>query len=316
MVNGKSLADAGYRYLGTAYSKMDCQAFVEQCLRDCGLEKNLAGSNAWFREVNANGVILTPEECVKQLGTVPPGAFLFIWKNDGKEPEKYRKDGLGNADHIGICTGRGEGAIHSSASRGCVAESKFKGKTIQGGWNRVGLWNRVAYDYTGSGSGSSAQETPAAEDPVLPETSEAPTAKSGTETAVVWAGSGSTVNTRQGPSTGYALSKAGRIPVGTEVEILKRSGGWCRIRVVDPRNAVWYCWMKEEFLKELSEEARTGSSGNSSHAAAVKVPEGALVTAIAEGTPLWTVEIEHLNEAQVEQMRLVYPDCRIRREVG
>ncbi len=147
MINGKALAEAGFSYLGVSYSKMDCQAFVEQCLRDCGLEKNLAGSNAWFREVRNHGTIMTPEECVRQLGTVPPGAFLFILEQDGGEPEKYRKDGLGNASHIGIATGRGEGAIHSSASRGCVAESRFRNKTISGGWNRVGLWDRISYDY-------------------------------------------------------------------------------------------------------------------------------------------------------------------------
>ena len=135
MINGKALAEAGFSYLGVSYSKMDCQAFVEQCLRDCGLEKNLAGSNAWFREVRNHGTIMTPEECVRQLGTVPPGAFLFILEQDGGEPAKYRPDGLGNASHIGIVTGRSEGAIHSSASRGCVAESKFRNKTISGGWN-------------------------------------------------------------------------------------------------------------------------------------------------------------------------------------
>ena len=46
MINGKDLGEAGFRYLGVPYSKMDCQAFVEQCLRDCGLDMNLAGSNA------------------------------------------------------------------------------------------------------------------------------------------------------------------------------------------------------------------------------------------------------------------------------
>ncbi len=139
MINGKALAEAGFSYLGVSYSKMDCQAFVEQCLRDCGLEKNLAGSNAWFREVATHGAVMTPEECVRQLGMVPPGAFLFILAQDGGEPAKYRPDGLGNASHIGIATGRGEGAIHSSASRGCVAESRFRNKTISGGWNMVGL---------------------------------------------------------------------------------------------------------------------------------------------------------------------------------
>ena len=161
MIDGAKLAGTGFRYLGTPYESMDCQAFVEQCLRDCGLEMNLAGSNAWYREVSKNGTVLAPEECVKQLGKVPAGAFLFILNQDGKEPEKYRKDGLGNASHIGIATGRGEGAIHSSASRGCVAESRFRNKTISGGWNLVGLWDRVSYDYATANSetGASAPVT-------------------------------------------------------------------------------------------------------------------------------------------------------------
>ena len=166
MIDGNKLGTVGFDQLGTPYAQMDCQAFVEWCLRQCGLNKDLAGSNAWYREVMKNGTVLTPEECVKQLGKVPAGAFLFIHAFDGGEEKRGYHDGLGNASHIGIVTEKGEGAIHSSASRGCVAESRFKGKTIQGGWNKVGLWNRVAYDYTGSGSGDAAPETSAAEDPV------------------------------------------------------------------------------------------------------------------------------------------------------
>ena len=147
MISGEKLANVGFQYLGVSYKTMDCQAFVERCLRDCGLSMDLAGSNAWYREVMRNGWVGTPEECVQLYGCVPAGAFLFILKQDGKEPAKYKPDGIGNASHIGICTGsRGEGAIHSSSSRGCVCESKFKGKTIpNGGWNRVGLWDRVDY---------------------------------------------------------------------------------------------------------------------------------------------------------------------------
>ena len=77
MISGKDLGEAGFRYLGVPYSKMDCQAFAEQCLRDCGLEMNLAGSNAWYREVMKNGAILTPEECVKQLGFLRGPSFSF-----------------------------------------------------------------------------------------------------------------------------------------------------------------------------------------------------------------------------------------------
>ena len=147
VVDGNKLGAVGFEYLGVPYSKMDCQAFVERCLADCGLRMDLAGSNAWYREVRAHGWVGTPEECTAIYGGVPTGAFLFILLHDGGEPEKYKPDGLENANHIGICTGtRGEGAIHSSSSRGCVCESKFKGKTIpNGGWNMVGMCDSLDF---------------------------------------------------------------------------------------------------------------------------------------------------------------------------
>lgn len=150
MIDGKALGDVGYKYLGTPYSVMDCQKFYEKCLSDLGFNLDLAGSNAWYRYIMEHGRVLTPEECVKELGCVPKGATLFIHAYDGGEEKRGYHDGLGNASHIGICTmPRGEGAIASSASRGCVAESKFKGKSIKGGWNMVGLPNFVMFDYGG-----------------------------------------------------------------------------------------------------------------------------------------------------------------------
>lgn len=304
MINGKNLAEAGFRYLGVSYSQMDCQAFVEQCLRDCGLEKNLAGSNAWFREVSHNGAVLTPEECVRQFGCVPAGAFLFILTQDGGEPAKYHGDGLGNASHIGIATGRGEGAIHSSASRGCVAESKFRGKTIHGGWNRVGLWNRVAYDYGEGESGvaeTSQESTAAGADAGNGETGGERTSRlqSPVSQAVVWAANGRPVNTRSGPGKGYALSKAGKLAVGTAVEILKRRNGWCRIRVTDEHGAVWYCWMTEEFLKEKATDEDDFSDWISSEQDCLE--------------PCWTVTIRHISRFDADLLKMEYPDLiRIR----
>ena len=199
MPTGKDLAAAGPKYLGTPYSKMDCQAFVEACLRDIGIRINLPGSNAWYRKMDWVG---SPEECRKQFGKVPVGAFLFIWARDGKEPEKYKPDGKGNASHIGIVTETG--AIHSSASRGCVAESMFAGKTIKnGGWNMVGLWNRIDYGLKKEG------------EPV-------------TETVVVLSANGGPVNYRQGPGKDTALMD--RIPCGTPVELLEDTGVWSRVR--------------------------------------------------------------------------------------
>ena len=147
MIDGKKLGEVGFRYIGVPYDEMDCQAFVERCLKDCGDRTNLPGSNAWYREVMRNGWTGTPEECVRMQGKVPKGAFLFIVKAvSDSTPEKYRNDGLGDAYHIGIVTDKDKGAIQSSKSKGGVCQSEFHGKTIKnGGWNRVGLWNKVDY---------------------------------------------------------------------------------------------------------------------------------------------------------------------------
>lgn len=205
--NGQELAVVGFNYLGVPYSEMDCQAFVERCLADCGVRKNLPGSNAWYREVMNNGWVGTPEECVAMLGTVPKGAFLFILKHDGGEPDKYKPDGIGNASHIGIVTGQGEGAINSSSSRGCVCESKFKNKTIKnGGWNRVGLWDEVDY----------GEPTP---EPQPPEPEP--------ETAVVYADNGKPVKMRAKPSTSCRLYW--EVPCGTVVDVWERGDDWSQI---------------------------------------------------------------------------------------
>lgn len=141
-VIASQLALAGFAFLGRSYKEMDCQEFIERCLAACGMKINFRGSNAWFREMTWTG---SPEECRKLLGSVPAGAFLFIWDQDGGETKRGYHDSLGNASHIGICTGTGKGAIHSSETRGCVAESAFSGKSIPGGWNRVGLWKQITY---------------------------------------------------------------------------------------------------------------------------------------------------------------------------
>ena len=237
MVDSNKLSTAGCKYLGTPYSEMDCQAFVEKCLKDCGKIVNLPGSNAWYREVMYHGWCGTPEECKQKYGSIPKGAFLFILEKNGKEPEKYRKDGIGNASHIGIYTGLtgnemvkiateagndiavaydyGNGAIHSSSSRDAVATSKFAGKSISGGWNRIGLWLDEV-DYGIEDDSLSPEPSPD------PEPSQQPT------TAVVFAHTGSTVNMRRQASIGAALVE--RVPVGETVEILEYGAEWCKIK--------------------------------------------------------------------------------------
>lgn len=97
------------KYTGVPYSKLDCQAFVEKVLEDCGVRKpdgsvyNWKGVNSMWR--NAFTWKGTIEEAKKVFGCIPLGAWVIHWVNDGGERERGYNDGLGNAKHIGIYTG-------------------------------------------------------------------------------------------------------------------------------------------------------------------------------------------------------------------
>lgn len=235
-ISAEELSLAGDKYIGRSYSEMDCQAFVEKCMADVGYRKNLAGSNAWFRAMDWAG---SPEECVRQFGSVPKGAFLFILKHDGKEPARYT-DGIGNASHIGIKTGRGEGAIHSSSSRGCVCESKFKDKTINGGWNMVGLLTAFDYGKTVNWIFDHSGSQPADKGDESVEE----------RFGFVWAENGKPVNLRKAASKDAALAE--RIPVGESVEIIGESGDWYHVRVNGATGWMMKAFVKAEGLPETA----------------------------------------------------------------
>ena len=94
------------KYTGVPYTKLDCQAFVEEVLKDCGVRKpdgspyNWKGSNSMWR----NALIWkgTLEECRQKYGEIPIGAWVFIVKNDGGEEDRGYFDNEGNASHVGI----------------------------------------------------------------------------------------------------------------------------------------------------------------------------------------------------------------------
>ena len=225
--SAEQLSLAGDQFLGRGYDEMDCQEFVERCLEVIGCKKDLKGSNAWFREMTWTG---TPEECVKVFGCVPKGAFLFIWADDGGEIKRGYHDGKGNASHIGIKTGRGKGAIHSSSSRGCVTESEFNDKTIKhGGWNRVGLWDKMDYTksvnwmlaHIGIGEKTEKQEGKPMQ-------------------AVAKSRNGGAINLRKKPG-GDLLD---RVPSGSTVEIVEIGNDWSRITWNGKTG-----WMMTEFLE-------------------------------------------------------------------
>jgi hypothetical protein len=218
-IDAVSFSEAGDQFLGRSYDDMDCQEFVERCMAACGLKMDLGGSNSWYRECRKNGWTGTPEECMQLFGQIPKGALLFIWEPvSASTPEKFRKDGIGDLTHMGIKTGRGDGAIHSSHSKGGVVTSKFKDKTIpNGGWNRVGLYDKFDYgksinwflEHAGIG--------------------EPPAEKEGKPMqAVTYSEDGGYINLRA--KTNTKSDRLAKIQPGQKVEVLGTNGEWTKVR--------------------------------------------------------------------------------------
>ncbi len=232
---------------GMTLEGMDCQGLVEYLLIQSGVppkECNLAGSNARFRACKWLG---TPEEAVALFGAVPEGAALFIWVEDGA-PSKYDGDGMGNAEHMGVYL-EGETAIHASASRGCVAESVFKQKTIpNGGWNRVGLQPWVHYgeevEAILESLGAMAVDEPGTiAKPVQPATPEP-----SRYFAKVVTPNGGPVKMREKPSKTCELWK--HVPNGETVlvigTVVKGGTVWCK---VERNSRKWY--IMADFLQKM-----------------------------------------------------------------
>lgn len=261
MVDAKELARAGCKYLGTPYKEIDCQKLWEKMLADCGLKMDLGGSNSWYRYIMEHGWCGTPEECKKEFGCIPQGATLFIREDVSEStPEKFRHDGIGDITHMGDYTAmtgaemvqiateagvkdagkynRGDGAIHSSSSKGGVNTSKFAGKTIpNGGWNRVGLFlDKISYAGISPEPGPGPDPGPEPPDP---------------EYAIVFAESGSTVKMRAKPTQSCDLYWD--VPIGAEVlvyewdaKVDKKGQPWSRIRWAGIDG-----YMMKEFLRDV-----------------------------------------------------------------
>ena len=135
------------RYTGVPYSKLDCQAFVEEVLKDCGVRKpdgsvyNWKGSNSmWRNALRWKGTI---EECRRLFNGIPLGAWVFIVKNDGGEVAKGYHDNEGNASHVGIYCREGSEPVRDSTK---TAKRDGVGYRKLDGFTHVGLPTMITYN--------------------------------------------------------------------------------------------------------------------------------------------------------------------------
>ena len=148
MITGQMFADCALdsRWNKYKYSQLDCQAFVEENLKFLGIKKpdgsyyNWRGSNSMFR--NFYSWRGTKEECIKQFGAVPVGAFVYIWDETGQEAVGYT-DSLGNAKHVGIYCGNN---IVRDSTRSTKTKRDGVGTRSLDDFNMVTLFSAIDYE--------------------------------------------------------------------------------------------------------------------------------------------------------------------------
>lgn len=147
MITGQHIAETAETsgLIGTPYSKLDCQALVEEVLKRAGLKiPNYRGSNHMWRSLvydRAKTADVTPI----------PGSLAFILKDDGGEKARGYHDDMGNAAHVAIVI---DADTVFESTKGGVQYGKMK---------RFNYWAKVLdVDYSDGGD-SDAGERPSGE---------------------------------------------------------------------------------------------------------------------------------------------------------
>lgn len=145
MITGKHIAETAETsgLIGTPYSKLDCQALVEEVLKRAGLKiPNYRGSNHMWRELVYDRA---------KTADVSPvaGALAFIVKDDGGEKARGYHDDMKNAAHVAI-------VIDADT----VFEST-KGGVQYGKMSRFNYWAKVKdVDYQNGGEDDAGKRPP------------------------------------------------------------------------------------------------------------------------------------------------------------
>ena len=147
-------------HVGYTYDELDCQAFVEHCVRQAGGRMDYLGTNDMARRAAWLGTL----DEARAQGRLVPGAGLLIREStEANLPARYAGDGLGDFSHVGLYVGenaltdtdkngrrRACDVVHSSATMGRVA-----GSTLQNGWTHA-LWCSEIDDAVTAGAGAGA----------------------------------------------------------------------------------------------------------------------------------------------------------------
>ena len=137
-------------HVGYTYDELDCQAFVEHCVRQAGGRMDYLGTNDMARRAAWLGTL----DEARAQGRLVPGAGLLIREaTEANLPARYTGDGLGDFSHVSLYVGpdaltdtdkngnaRSCDVVHSSATMGRVA-----GSTLANGWTHAMWFPEIDY---------------------------------------------------------------------------------------------------------------------------------------------------------------------------
>jgi hypothetical protein len=217
---------------GSTRKGADCQGLVEGCIKEAGGKADYAGSNAMFRACNRAGNVWTLAQAQK-LGKLKPGALVFILEQDGKEPQQYKADGLGDASHVGVYVGQSDAiwSVDASASAGRVrTRTKRDAPSV---WTHVGYLPEIEY-----GIAAKPEDMPIDEG-LLTQPDEK---SAGPYSAVVLESGAGRVRVRKTPGGEYN----GHISTGQVVRVVEEVPDWNKIQ--------WKTgtyWMMAKYLQRM-----------------------------------------------------------------
>lgn len=243
-------------HVGYTYDELDCQAFVEHCVRQAGGRMDYLGTNDMARRAAWLGTL----DEARAQGRLVPGAGLLIREaTEANLPARYTGDGLGDFSHVGLYVGpdalidtdkngsaRSCDVVHSSATMGRVA-----GSTLANGWTHAMWFQEIDYGNDaglgvdqGADSGDVADGGTSVGDGL---TAGAPAA--GAERyAMVTSPDGGPVKLRKSASKDESLYW--HVNPGARVQVEHERDGWALIRAICTDGYTRRAYMMAQYLEE------------------------------------------------------------------
>lgn len=255
---GKDVAAAAVQAVsvGYTYDEMDCQAFVEHCVRQAGGSMDYLGCNDMARRAVWLGTLAD----ARTQGRLVPGAGVLIREEtEANLPARYAGDGLGDFSHVGLYVGtdaltdtdkngrkRSCDVVHSSATMGRVA-----GSTLQNGWTHVMWFTEIDYgNEAGLGVEQGADSSDVA-DGGMDMSDELTTGTPATTLkryAVVVSPDGGPVKLRKSASEDESLYW--HVNPGARVQVERERDGWALIRAICTDGYTRRAYMMSNFLHD------------------------------------------------------------------